>query len=183
MRIFITIVLILFTFSVNADSFDEDLQVLYEITGVKNNYANLNNEVIYQMQVGFFQAADQNIDSASLTEEQRTQVGEILKTHFGDMVKSYQAFIAEKMPYEQVEREIYMPLYKETYTHDEIKELISFYSSPVGKKTVEFSQKINEQAARKSAEKYDSIISDHVNSQINENITSVKKEIAEKEIE
>jgi len=99
------------------------------------------------------------------------------------MVKGYQSYIGEKMPYEEVEKEVYMPLYKETYSHDEVKELVAFYSSPVGKKTIEFSQKIPEQAAKKSAEKYDAVISDYVKLQISENISLVKSEMAEKGIE
>ena len=183
MKIILTIALLLTSFTAVADSYDDDLKSLFELTGVKNNYAGLNNIIINQMQAGFFQAADQNIDANSLGDEQKKQVGELLKNRFGEMVKDYQNYVSEKMPYEEVEKEIYMPLYKETYTHDEVKELVKFYSSPVGKKTIEFSQKIPEQAAKKSAEKYDSVISDYVKLQISENIGLVKKEMTEKGIE
>ncbi len=180
MKIIFAITLLLSSFTVLAESYDDDLKQLFEITGVKNNYAGLNNVIINQMQAGFFQAADQKINGDALTEEQKQQVGDMLKTRFGEMVKSYQSFVSEKMPYTQVEEEIYMPLYKETYTHDEVKELITFYQSDVGKKTIEFSQSIPEQAAKKSAEKYDSIISEYLNQQIKDNIESVKNEMSEK---
>ena len=104
----------------------------------------------------------------------------MLKSRFGKMVENYQRFIAENMPYAQVEQEIYLPLYKETFTHEEVKQLITFYNSDVGKKTVGFSQKISEQAAKKSAEKYDSIISEFLNQQIKDNIESVNSEMSEK---
>lgn len=183
MKTFLVIALLLISSTVMADSYDDDLKKLFDLTGVKNNYISLNNVIINQMQAGFFQAADQNLDATSLSEDQKIQVGEMLKTRFGEMVKGYQNYIGEKMPYATVEAEVYMPLYKETYSHDEVKELVAFYSSPIGKKTVEFSQKIPEQAAKKSAEKYDSIISDYVKLQISENIALVKKEIADKGIE
>lgn len=182
MKIFIVITLLFTSFIAAAGSYDEDLKQLFELTGVKNNYAGLNNVIINQMQAGFFQAADQNINGESLSEEQKQQVGEMLKTRFGEMVKGYQDYISDKMPYEQVEQEIYMPLYKETYTKNEVKELIAFYSSPVGKKTIEFSQKIPEQAAKKSAEKYDSLITEYVKQQIDKNIDLVKKEMNDKGI-
>lgn len=180
MKLFLTITLLLISFNAIADSYDEDLSTLFELTGVKNNYIGLNNVIINQMQNGFFQAADQNLSAESLTEDQKKQVGEILKTRFSEMVEAYQGYISEKMPYATVEKEIYMPLYKETYSHDEVKELVAFYSSPVGKKTVEFSQRIPEQAAKKSAEKYDSVISEFVKGQISKNISLVKDEMAEK---
>lgn len=183
MKIFIASMLLVTSFTAIADSFDDDLRTLFELTGVKSNYAGLNNVIINQMQSGFFQSAEQNIDANSLTEDQRKQVGELLKSRFTEMVNGYQTYIAEKMPYEAVESEIYMPLYKETYTHDEVKELVSFYSSPVGKKTIEFSQKIPEQAAKKSAEKYDSVISEYVKGEISKNISLVKDDMVAKGIE
>ncbi len=183
MKIFFAIALLLTSFTAMADSYDEDLKELFDLTGVKNNYAVLNNVIINQMQAGYFQAADQNLSAESLTEEQKQQVGEMLKNRFSEMVKGYQDYIAKKMSYATVEKEIYMPLYKETYTHGEVKELVTFYSSPVGKKTIEFSQKVPEQAAKKSAEKYDSIISEYVKGQISKNISLVKDEMAEKGIE
>jgi len=182
MKIFIASILLLSSFTAIADSYDDDLRTLFELTGVKNNYAGLNNVIINQMQSGFFQSAEQNIDAQSLTEDQKKQVGELLKTRFTEMVNGYQNYIAEKMPYEAVETEIYMPLYKETYSHDEVKELVAFYSSPVGKKTIEFSQTIPEQAAKKSAEKYDSVISEYVKSEISKNISLVKDDMVAKGI-
>ena len=183
MKLFFASILFLTSFAAIADSYDDDLKKLFELTGVKNNYAGLNNAIINQMQAGFFQAADQNLDAQSLTEDQKQQVGKILKTRFGEMVKDYQSYISEIMPYEAVETDVYIPLYKETYTHDEVKELVNFYSSPIGEKTIEFSQKISEQAAKKSAEKYDSMIRDYVKQQISESISLVKKEMTDKGIQ
>jgi hypothetical protein len=183
MKTLFAIAILLISSTAIADTYDDDLKKIFELTGVKNSYAGLNNVIINQMQAGFFQAADQNLDAGNLTEDQKKQVGEMLKNRFGEMVKAYQSYISKKMPYEAVEKEIYMPLYKETYSHDEVKELITFYDTAVGKKTIEFSQKITEQAAIKSAEKYDSVISDFVKEQISKNISLVKDEIAEKGIE
>jgi len=182
MKIILAILLLLSSYSVFAGSYEEDLIQLFDLTGVKNNYASLNNVIINQMQAGYFQAADNDIDAASLSEDQRKQVGDLLKNRFGEMVKNYQGFIEEKMPYDLVVQEVYLPLYKENYTHDEVKQLVAFYESPVGKKTIEFSQKIPEQASKKSAEKYDSIISDYVKGQISKNISLVKDDMVAKGI-
>lgn len=183
MKILITFALLLLCCTAIADSYDDDLKELFELTGVRNNYASLNHIVINQMQAGFFQAADQNIDGKSLSEDQKKQVGEMLKNRFSEMVKNYEGHIKESMPYEEVEKEVYIPLYKETYTEREVKELIAFYKTPVGKKYIEATQKISQQSAQKSAEKYDTIIVDFVKEQIKENIELVKKEIAEQGIQ
>ncbi|MGI9228064.1 MAG: DUF2059 domain-containing protein [Gammaproteobacteria bacterium] len=183
MKKLLIIVLLLISYNAIADSYDDSLKELFELTDVRGNYLNLNNLIINQMQAGFFQAADQNIDATSMSEEQKKQVGEILKSRFTEMVKGYENHIKEAMPYEKVQEEVFIPLYKDSYTESEVKELIAFYKTPVGKKSVEISQKISQQATQKTAEKYDSAISDYVTKQIDENIELVKKEIKEKEIE
>ena len=60
MKIFFAISLLLASFTVMADSYEDDLKKLFELTGVKNNYVGLNNVIINQMQAGFFQSADQD---------------------------------------------------------------------------------------------------------------------------
>ena len=61
---------------------------------------------------------------------------------------------------------------------DRSEELISFYKTSVGKKSVKSSQKISQQAARDISEKYDPLIVDFMKKQIRENIEIVQKEIA-----
>ena len=47
MKIFLAIALLLASFTAMADSYDDDLKKLFELTGVKNDYAGLN-IVMYQ---------------------------------------------------------------------------------------------------------------------------------------
>ncbi|MGH1536476.1 MAG: hypothetical protein ACRBDX_00255, partial [Gammaproteobacteria bacterium] len=99
MKIILAISLFLTSFTVMADTYDEDLRELFELTGVKNNYAGLNNVIINQMQSSYFQTADKEISAENLSNDQKRQVGEILKNRFAEMVKGYEGYIAEKMPY------------------------------------------------------------------------------------
>ena len=175
--------LFIISHSAIADSYDDSLRELFELTDVKNNYVTLNTIIINQMQTGFFRAADQTIDGSSMTDDQKKQVGKLLKNRFTEMVTSYENHVKENMSYEQVEKEIFIPLYKENYTESEVKELIAFYKTPVGKKSVEASQKISQQVTQKSAEKYDATIIEFVKNEIEENIEIVQKEIKEQGIE
>lgn len=177
MKIIIVTTLLIFSCSAFADSYDDDLNELFELTGVRNNYVSLNNVILNQMQAGFFQAASENIDGSSLSENQKQQAGEILRTRFTGMVKDYETHVRSNMSYEMVAREIYLPLYKETYSVSEVKEVITFYKSPIGKKTIKSAKNISQQAAKRSTEKYDSIIASFVEKQIEENIAIANKEI------
>ncbi|MFK7794000.1 MAG: DUF2059 domain-containing protein [Gammaproteobacteria bacterium] len=178
MKIFSILVLLALSSAVNAGSYNDDLKKLFEITGVVNNYISLNSQVINQMQTGFLRAADQNIDGSNFNEAQKKQAGEILKARFTIMVKSYEEHIKKSMPYDKVTNEIYMPLYKDTYSHPEVQELIKFYQSPLGEKTLKFNSRVGKEASKKTAEKYDAIIVGFVDRQIKDNISIAKNEIA-----
>jgi hypothetical protein len=178
MKIFTILVLLIVSSATHAASYNDDLKKLFEITGTVNSYIGLNSQVINQMQTGFLRAADQSIDGSTFSADQKKQAGEILKARFSTMVKNYEDHIKKSMPYEKVINEIYMPLYKETFSHVEVKELIQFYQSPLGEKTLGFNRRVGQEASKRTAEKYDSIIVKFVEQQIKDNIAIAKKEIA-----
>lgn len=179
MRILLTATFLLYSCSVFADSYSDSLKELFDLTGVQNNYISLNNIIINQMQSVFFQSADQTINASSFSEEQKQQVGEILKTRFTEMIKNYQDYVQKSMSYEKVSREVYIPLYKEIFSEKEVLELIEFYKSPVGKKLIEVSPLISKQAAERSAKRYDEMIVEFVEKQVRDNIAIAQKEVAD----
>ncbi|MFK8027332.1 MAG: DUF2059 domain-containing protein [Gammaproteobacteria bacterium] len=177
MKIFSILVLLVLSSTAQAGSYNDDLKKLFEISGVVNNYISLNSQVISQMQTGFLRAADQSIDGSTYSDAQKKQAGEILKARFSEMVKNYEEHIKKSMPYDKVVNEIYLPLYKEAYSHTDVKELIKFYESPLGKKTLEFNRRVGQEASKRTAEKYDSVIVGFAERQIKDNIAIAKKEI------
>lgn len=177
MKKLIAAALLLASSSLFADAFDDDLKELFVLTGVVNNYIGVNTFIINRMQDGFFQAVDASIDATSYTEAQREQAGEILRARFARMVKNYEVHIKEVMSYDQVIEEVYLPLYREFYTGTDVKQLLTFYRSPVGKKALEVAQKISDQASARVAEKYDPVVVPFMEEQIKEHIAIAKKEI------
>ena len=178
MRVIVLAFLLSLTSYVHAGSYDDDLKKLFELTGVINSYINLNNQVINQMQTGYLRAADESIDGSSYTVEQKKQAGEILKNRFATMVQNYEAHVKKNMSYDKVVDEIYLPLYKENYSANDVKELLIFYQSPLGKKALKFSKEVSGQISKRTAEKYDDLVFNFVKKQIDENIAIVKREIA-----
>ncbi len=169
MKIVSLLALLIISFSALADSYDDDLKELFEVTGVINNYISLNTQIISQMQTSYLREADQNIDGSTFSIDQKKQAGEILKARFATMVRNYEVHVKKTMPYDKVMREIYLPLYKETYSANDVKALLKFYKSPIGKKSLEFSKRASRDEEKRTAEKYDSIIAGFVEKQIKEN--------------
>ncbi len=178
-NIFLLLILI-FSSTAIAGSYEDDLKELFELAGVRGHYSNLNTAIITQMQTAYFSEANIKFDATQYSEDQKKQVGEILKHRFGEMIKDYTSFVNTFISYEKVSDEIYVPLYKEFYTHEEVKQLLAFYNTDVGKKTIQSAAKISALASEKATAKYDSRISDYVETQINENIDIVEQEISSK---
>lgn len=177
MRAITLAVLLTFVSVAHAGAYEDNLKKLFEITGVINGYIGLNTQVISQMQAAYLRAADANIDSSSFSEQQKKQAGELLKKRFASMVKEYESHIKLTMPYDKVVDEIYIPLYKETYSPTDVQELLVFYQSPLGKKTLEFSRNANERLTKRISSSYEKVIFDFVKKKIDENIPIVKREI------
>jgi len=177
MRAITLAVLLAFVSCTHAGTYEDNLKKLFEITGVINGYIGLNTQVINQMQAAYLRAADTSIDSSSFTEQQKKQAGEILKKRFAVMVKDYESHVKLTMPYDKVVDEVYIPLYKETYSPSDVQELLIFYQSPLGKKTLEFSRSANDRITKRISESYKSLILDFVKKKIDDNIPIVKREI------
>lgn len=177
MKAIILAVLLTFVTGAHASSYDDNLRKLFEVTGVVNSYIGLNTQVISQMQAGYLRAADDKIDSTTFTVDQKKQAGELLKKRFSRMVKDYESHIKLTMPYDKVVDEIYIPLYKETYSANDVQELLIFYQSALGKKTLNFARTANENISKRIAKKYEKQVFDYVKKQVDENILIVKREI------
>lgn len=98
----------------------DDIKRLMEITGstgIANQYAAVITEQFFMM----MKATDPTIPDRAL---------EVMGKELGDL-------FTEKMAAPGGLMEQLIPVYEEHFTHAEIKELLAFYASPIGKKTIE----------------------------------------------
>lgn len=180
MKIFFALTLFFISFTAFAESYDDKLKELFSLTGIKSSYNNIHGYVLKQIQSGFYQAANQNIDAKNLDDEQKKQVAAIVDKRFEQMVKDYETLIQTELPYEKAETEIYIPLFKEVYSEEEIQQLLDFYKSPIGKKSLETTTSILDKASEKTSEQLKPKYQEFVESKIEENIDLMKKEMSEK---
>jgi uncharacterized protein len=66
--------------------------------------------------------------------------------------KRYKELLAERVQLGKTTREIYAPLFERHYTEDEVKGLIAFYKSPLGKKVLKVMPSMTAEALAKSNE-------------------------------
>ena len=182
MRTLLISFLLLLSLNASADGYDEKLKELFSLTGINTSYNNIHGYILQQIQASYFQAANQDIDATSLTEEQKKEVSGIVDERFKQIVGDYESMVREELPYDKAESEIYIPLFKEVYSEEEIDQLIVFYKSPVGKKSLETTTGILDKASEKISERFKPKIKEFANTKISENVELVKKEMTDKGI-
>jgi len=179
----ILLISFLLFFSVNASAeYDEKLKELFTLTGINTSYTNIHGFILQQLQASYFQAANQSIDSASLSDDHKKEVSAIVDERFKQIVKDYEAMVRGELPYDKAEVEIYIPLFREVYTEEEVDQLIVFYKSPVGKKSLETTTGILDKASEKISERFQPKVREFAEAKIPENLELVKKEMTDKGI-
>lgn len=89
----------------------------------------------------------------------------------------YKTELRELMPFSEIEKDIYAPILIDLFSADELKHIISFYSSPIGKKYVELIPTILEQSIAKTNELYFAKITRLSETIANEELDKVQNEI------
>lgn len=182
MRTLLISLLLLISFNVSADGYDDKLKELFSLTGISTSYTNIHGYILQQIQASYFQAANQDIDATGLTDEQKKEVSAIVDERFKQIVSDYESMVKGELPFDKAETEIYIPLFREVYTEEEVDQLIVFYKSPVGKKSLETTTGILDKASEKISDRFKPKIKEFADTKITENVELVKKEMADKGI-
>lgn len=84
--------------------------------------------------------------SRSLSRKIITQLINSFKSEYPQVpAKFWDAFVDEIKPEEMIDE--YIPIYSKYFTNEEIKEIIAFYETPLGKKTLSVIPQISQESA------------------------------------
>lgn len=125
---------------VNAGANSEVLRAyeqFFEATGAEAQYEQMLNITISQLQQGFgsgLRGAAEKGESA--TPEEKEQLMQMIKQAMDSFLKKLRVEIKKLMPFDELVTNIYIPVYAKHFKIEEIKEITSFYKSPVGQKFI-----------------------------------------------
>jgi hypothetical protein len=88
-----------------------------------------------------------------LSAKERTELENSLIERHNTISKKLRERFPQAIDVKQIMADIYYPLYDKYYTEAELKDLITFYSSPTGKKVIETTQPFMTEAMKLSGEK------------------------------
>lgn len=125
------------------------------VTGSKANQDKMIDLMSDQMKKGFENSISKALARRSFKNSRdKSNAILILNKTIDSFLNRYKAELRELMPYSEIEKNIYTPILTEHFSAEELKAIISFYSSPIGKKYAELVPTIAEQSMAKINELY-----------------------------
>lgn len=127
---------------------------LTTLTGAKVQYEKMLTILSRSMQQGFNQGLMKAVQLHPVPQSKRKKASKILQKHFNDFIKQYERHMKKTMTWEGLVKEVYAPLYLKNFTVKEIKDIIAFYKSPTGKKFLQKSPQLIQDASKTVNNKY-----------------------------
>lgn len=158
--------------SIAADSTEEDkvYNKFFIAVGLEAQYNQIINIMISQFQQGFSTGIQDSIKQKdNISEKDKTEIQKIINESMDSYLQKLKEKFLVTMPFQELERNVYMPVYKKYFTIDEIKEITKFYEGGTGNKFVSLSPTMMQEAVTVFNQNY------------NQKLMQISKEIAETE--
>ncbi len=110
------------------------IQELLNVTNAKKNAEDISNLAIAQVE-----AVTPNLLADALSKRAGLQGDELRQKtneHLAQVLKRFKQLYPQKINYTQVVNQVTYPLYARFFTEEELKDLVNFYKSSTGKKTI-----------------------------------------------
>ena len=107
---------------------DQSIEQMMDVMRVKEMVDQMLTQVDTSMRAGMEQGMQRSLDGKAVTDAQKAKVA--------DFQKRIAAMMKDELSYAKM-KDIYLQVYRETFTQEEVNSIITFYSSPAGKAMVE----------------------------------------------
>jgi len=107
---------------------DQSIEQMMTVMQVQKMLDQMMTQMDAGMRTGMEQGLQQSLQGKTPTEAQKAQIA--------DFQKKLSGILKDELSYAKM-KDIYLQVYRETFTQDEINSIIAFYSSPAGQAMVE----------------------------------------------
>jgi uncharacterized protein len=130
-------------------------QKFFKATNIEAQYNQILNIMIVQLQQGFIVSFRETLKNiGDITPEEKERLKKLFEQSMGSYVKRMKAKITEVMPLNELINNVYFPTFSKHFTVAEIKELTTFYESPIGQKFISTAPIVMQESATIMNEKY-----------------------------
>lgn len=159
------------------------IKELLEVTEAKKMAENFTDIFLVQMERNYPMMISQMMSEVGISEvkEQAQLQQEIIASQLR-FTKRFRELYPQRVNLEEVVEQIYYPLYSKYFTEDEIRDLLVFYKSPTGKKTIRVMPQLMQESMEKSSQLLNPKIIELVNEILQEEkerLSSIQEPIQE----
>lgn len=107
--------------------------------------------IITQMETELPKMISRSLETRKdLTKRQRADATRIATESANRVSKRFRELLPEKINFSETMEQIFFPLYDKYFTEDELKELVAFYKSPIGQKSISVTPNLLNEATEAS---------------------------------
>jgi hypothetical protein len=151
---------------------------LLEVTETKKLAEQVASTVMQQMQANYSDLMVQMLSREhELTEEQLKQLQAEATESFARFSKRFRELFFQQVDFGKLTEEISVPLYEKYFTEDELKDLIAFYKTQTGQKTLRVMPQLMGESMQRTGQVLNPIMMKLVNQVMEEETARLCKEV------
>jgi len=116
---------------------DEVYKKFFTAIGIEAQYNQMINMLISQYQQSYTAGVQNSIKKLNeISDKDKAEIQKAANESMTNFLQKLKAKMNEIMPFQELEKNVYLPMYKKHFTVDEIKEITAFYERETGKKFI-----------------------------------------------
>jgi uncharacterized protein len=154
----------------------ELIRQLLELSGGKQTFDKTQQIILSQQKQELPKILKQMIDASShLTPSQRKDAYAKANQNISSALDEFGRYMSAETTYQEFLERVYYPIYNQYFTESDLKDLVSFYKTPIGKKLIEISPQISATSQKLTFEIMMPRLSEILNRMIQKEINSINK--------
>ena len=185
-KILITIAVVMSVFlnqpnTVSADPSSEKFAVFEElirIIGAEAQYRQVINLIMGQFKNGFVRAVNKRIENAGdMTAEKKAKLRQLINQYMQSSMRNLEERFYREIPFSDIVKNVYYPVYDKHFDTFELKDLLAYYKTPIGKKFISLVPVLMRESMSKMNMLYDAKIQKMSQEVVVEEMKKLKPEI------
>jgi hypothetical protein len=154
-----------------------EVKQLIELTGGQRQYQQITAIMTRGIQTSFSAGLARALKEHPISPTQRARAKGILDRNFSRFIQAFQQEMQRSMPWENLVRDVYTPVYLKHFTAEELREIIAFYRSPTGQKFAARNPLLVQDASKAVKRKYAEKLQKHASKLTRQTLQQISSEL------
>src|SRR6185295_8131058 len=139
------------------------IKELYLATKADKMAESFTNIILTQMERDLPKTLSELPEMTDLKKKDRDQAQRVMFETSGRLLARFKELIPQRINFAEVMEQMFYPLYDKFFTEDELKDLVAFYKSPTGQKSIGVMPQLLQDAMQRSSEALNAKVTQLVN--------------------